>query len=346
MEPTVRDAQPPDAGQLLMQIAGGYVPAAALWVAAELGIADRLAGGPRRIDELAADTGTNADTLSRVLRLLAMIGIFTEAQPGQFALTPAAALLRADVPGSLRDMVLWIAEPFHLHIAEHLMDSVRTGQTTIEHVTGESAWRYFEQNAAVHEVFQRAMTSMSMQVAPAVLEAYDFSPFSTVVDVAGGHGFLLTTILQRHPRLTGILFDLPDVAAAAARHIAELGLSGRCTVQSGDFFAGVPAGGDAYVMKSIIHDWPDERALVLLSNCRRALGNRPNGRLVLTELVVPPGNGAHLSKLIDIEMLFYTGGRERTAAQFEALLGRAGFRLLRIIPTRSPMSLVEAAVAG
>ncbi len=335
----------PDSLQQLMQIATAYVPNAALWVAAELNVADLLATGARPVTDLAKQTNTNEDALYRTLRLLAMTGIFTETQPRHFALTPPAELLRSDHPQSMRDMVVWIGDPFHFNIAGNLMHSVKTGQPTVEHVTGKPAFEYFASDALELDRFHRAMTTMSVMAIYPALEAYDFSSYHTIVDVGGGHGFALCTILQRCPDTHGVLFDLYDIIPGGQQRIKENNLDHRCRTASGDFFQSVPEGGDLYFMKHIIHDWEDSKAITILRNCRKALQGKQNGKVVLLEFVVPGGNEPHMSKIIDIEMLFFPGGKERTEEEFRELFAKAGLQVTRIVPTKSPFCVIEAEVA-
>lgn len=339
----------PDPSQVLLQFTTSYIPCAALWVAAELKVADLIDTGSKAVAELAKATGANEDALFRILRLLAMVGIFTETEPRHFALTPPAELLRSDHPQSMRDTVVWLADPFHFKIASELLHSVRTGRPTVEHVTGKPAFEYFSSNQLEFDRFHLAMTNLSAMAVSAALEAYDFSPFHTIVDMGGGHGFAICSILQKYPQMHGILFDLKDIVPGADKRIHELGLEERCLTEHGDFFQAVPEGGDVYFMKHILHDWTDEQATTILRNCRRALdskrdGNR-NGKVVLLEFVVPPGNQPHPSKVIDIEMLFFPGGRERMEREWRDLFAGAGFRLSRIVPTKSPFSVIEAELA-
>jgi ubiquinone/menaquinone biosynthesis C-methylase UbiE len=338
-------AQQPDPVQHLMQFASGYVVSSALWVAAELNVADLLKDGARPVSQLAKATQTNEDALYRTLRLLAMVGIFAETEPRHFVLTPSAEPLRTDVPNSMRDMIVWVVDPMHFRICSEWLHSVKTGEPTVEHVTGKAAFDYFASEAIEFERFHRAMTTMSNMVMGPVLEVYDFSSFTTVVDVAGGHGFVLCEVLKKYPKLKGVLFDMEDVLPGGKQRIKDCGLQDRCSTAAGDFFQSVPAGGDLYLMKNIIHDWDDEKALVILKNCRRALEGKKNGRVVLLELVVPPGNTPHMSKVLDIEMLLFPGGRERTEQEYAEIFARGGFRLTRVIPTKSPYSVVEAELA-
>lgn len=335
-----------DPAQLLIQLGTAYVPCAALWVAAELKIADLIGAGSKPVSELAHAAGVNQDALFRILRLLAMVGIFTETEPRRFALTPSAELLRSDHPQSLRDTIVWLSDPFHFNIAAELLHSVRTGQPTVEHVTGKRAFEYFPTNQLEFDRFHRAMTNLSAMAVAAALEAYDFSPFHTIVDVGGGHGFAICSILQKYPHLQGILFDLPGIVPGADQRICRSVLQDRCRTVGGNFFQSVPKGGDLYFMKSVLHDWTDEQAAAILRNCRRALDHSPNGnrtgKVLLLEFVVPPGNQPHPSKVIDIEMLFFPGGRERMEHEWRELFSTAGFRLSRIVPTKSPFAIIEA----
>ena len=335
----------PDVVRELFQCTTGYVVSSALWVAAELGIADLLSDGPRPVQQLAAQAKVDEGALYRTLRLLAMVGIFAETEPRHFKLTPTAELFRSDAPNSLRDAVVWLADPMHLQIASHLLHSVKTGQPTVEHVTGKPAFEYFAGEPVEFERFHRAMTAFSAIAIQAVLEVYDFSPFSTVVDVAGGHGYIICEILRRHPHLKGILFDLPDVVTGGEHRICQLQLDGRCRTVAGDFFKSVPQGGDLYLMKNIIHDWDEDRALTILGNCRAALQGKPKGKLALIEFVVPDGNVPHMSKIIDLEMLYFPGGRERTEQEYGELFAKAGFRLTRVVATKAPYSVIEAELA-
>ena len=337
-------AHGPDPLQMVFQLATAYVPNAALWVAVELDIAGLLAKGPRPVAELSRKTKTDEDALYRILRLLAMLGIFTETRPRHFGLTPAAEVLSSAHPRSMRDALLWIADPFHFQIAAELMHSVKTGQPTVEHLTGKSAFEYFPTNPVELDRFHRAMTNLSAMALGPALEAYDFSPFKTMVDIGGGHGFAICSLLKKHPRMKGILFDLKHVVASGEQRIHEENLQGRCQVMHGDFFQSVPEGGDLYFMKSIIHDWPDEKAQTILRNCRRALEGKKKGKVLLLEFLVPPPNQPHPAKVIDIEMLFFPGGRERTEEEFKELFAGAGMRVTRILPTKSMFSVIEAEV--
>lgn len=323
----------------LLKMGLGYMTSSALHAVVELGIADRLAEGPRSADQLALEAGANADALYRVLRMLSAEGIFDEIAPRYFAITPLSQPLRAGSPA--RDLIHWIADPFHFKVYSEALHAVRTGQPAVEYVTGLQVFDHIGRTPELSEVFNNAMTAFSAVVIPAVIEAYDFSGIDVLVDVAGGHGRVLTSVLHAYPTMRGVLFDLPYVVEGARPVIAKLGLGHRCRAEAGDMFAAVPASGDAYIMKHIIHDWDDTRALAILGNIRQAMNGR-SGKVILIESVIDDRNQRDPGKFIDYEMLQLTGGRERTEDQFRALFAEVGFHLTRIVPTKSPLSVVEA----
>jgi hypothetical protein len=337
-------AAPPDstaaASQQVFQIAMGYMVSTALHAAVRLKIADRLAEGPRAAADLARETGTSEDALYRVLRLLASVGVFSETSGRRFENNTAGEAMQSGRPGSLHDMLLWICDPFHLRVYADAMHSIETGQPAIEKTFGVPVFEYFPRDPELSEIFNNAMTSFSAVVIPAALDVYDFSGIGTLVDVAGGHGQVLTSVLQRYPAMRGVLADLEHVLAGARPRILELGLEDRCRTEAIDFFKAVPAGGDAYIMKHIIHDWDDDRAALILQNIRKAM--QPGGRVILLESVLLPGNQPDFGKIIDLEMLLMPGGKERSEAEFRALFQRAGFELTRIVPTKSALSVIEA----
>lgn len=327
--------------RLLFQLATGHFVAAALQTVAVLRVADHLADGPRSTGTLAESLSVDEDALYRVLRALATVGMFDEVEARTFALTPAGQRLRSDVPGSFHRMTLWITSPFHFRVYAELIHAVRTGEPAAERITGTPVFEYLTRDPALSAIFNDAMSGMSELVVPAVLQAYDFGGIDVLVDVGGGHGALLTAILQQYPTMRGVLLDQEHVLVGARERIGALGLQDRCTIDAGSFFERVPAGGDAYIMKHIIHDWDDDRALTILRHIRVAMGAK-RGRVLLVESVIPPGNTPDLGKLMDLEMLMMVGGRERTAAEFSDLFTRAGFEMTRIIPTESPLAIVEA----
>ena len=327
---------PPEA--VLTQILLGSLASQTLYVAAKLGIADLLADGPKRVDELATAANVDAPSLYRVLRALASLGVFAEQDDRVFAMTPLSQAMRTDVPNSLRDVAIFWGEDWHWDVWGKILYSVQTGKPAWGQLHGEQVFEYFEKNKEAGEVFNRAMSSFSTVATQAVVEAYDFSGINKLVDIAGGHGRLLAGVLEANPSMRAVLFDLPHVIEGAVEKLATV--RERVELVSGDFFASVPSGGDAYIMKHIIHDWDDERALKILRNIREAMN--PSGRVLLVEAVIADGDGQDFGKLLDIEMLVSPGGKERTAKEYEELFSRAGLRMARIVPTKSPYSVIEA----
>src|SRR5262245_34996659 len=322
----------------LHHLMSGYWISAALGVAAELNLADLMAEGAQASTDLARMTGTHPAALYRLLRTLASVGLFTEVAPGHFALTEMGAFLRTDHPKSLHGLTRYNCSETQWRRFGALRQSIETGQSVDLKVFGVRMQTYWAEHPEARAIFDVAMRSTAVQVLDAVVRAYDFSPFHTVVDVGGGYGALLSAILHRTPGLRGVLFDRPEVAEGAKRHLAAAGMLDRCKVVGGDMFAAIPSGGDAYVFSRVIHDRDDERAAVALRNCRRVI--EPNGTLVLVEEVIPPGDAPGYGKLSDLNMLVGPGGQERTEAEYRALYTAAGFALTQIIPTQSRMSLI------
>jgi SAM-dependent methyltransferase len=322
----------------LFELLDGHKVTQCLCVAMRLGVADQLNSGPRACSDMANALDVNADALYRVMRLLASKQIFKELPDRRFELTPAAALLRTGVKNSLR-AVAGLTEQ-NWSTWEYLIDSVRTGRPMFEKMFGMPLFDYNAKHPEKSELFDQAMAEFSRPLAKAIVTSYAFSGIDRLVDVGGGDGSLLSVILRAHPRMTGTLFDGPWTAERARRNIAAAGLGERCEVVAGDFFAGVPAGGDAYLLKNILHDWNDERALALLASCHRAM--KQGARLLIVELVIPPGNEPFIGKDVDIQMLLSTGGRERTKDEYEALLHQAGFKLRRVVPTPFVICVIEA----
>ena len=310
-----------------------------LYAVLKLQIPDRLAAGPKPVIELASTTGVNENILYRIMRALATTGTFIETTPGIFANTPISDVFRKTHPQSIYPMALWMCNWFHLDTYKNMMPTLKDGKTALEHIHHKPPFDAIFQFPDVAEEFNNAMTAMSASVMPAVLETYDFGGIGTLADIAGGHGFVLTSILAKHKELKGILFDLDHVVKGAEPRIAEMGLASRCTTMSGDFFKEVPAA-DAYVMKHIIHDWDDEKAITILRNCAKHL--KPKGKVILIEAVIQPGNEPHFAKWVDIEMFMMPGGKERTEAEFRQLFAKAGLRLTRIVPNNSPLCVVES----
>ncbi len=311
----------------------------------ELRIPDLLANGPRAADDLAAASGVQTEPLRRVLRCLVSVGVFAEADGGRFAATPVSDWFR-DRPGSLRGMTLMLASASYRTFGD-LMYTLKTGEPAFEHMFSMSRWEQLAQEPEEAELFNTAMQFGTEQVRDAVVSAYDFTGLLSVVDVGGGRGTLIAGILKANPHLRGIVFDLEAGVAETDAYLEEQGVHDRCVVKRGSFLEHVPAGYDAYVLKNIIHDWTDEKATVILANCRKAMG--PERRLILVERIVPArledSPDARTLFMGDVQMMVMLGGRERTVEEFRTLLDGAGFRLTRVIPTESRFQLIEAVPA-
>jgi SAM-dependent methyltransferase len=325
-------------------MATAYYVSQAVYVAAKLGIADQLSDGPRHHDDLAKATRTHGPSLNRVLRLLASAGVLSEEADGHFALTPIGQCLRSGVPGSMRAATLLFGGRTQQTWSE-LLYSVQTGEPAFPRLWGADSFSFMEQHPEEAAIFDDAMADWTAQAAAAISAAYDLSSFRTLVDVGGGNGALLAGILAANPTLRGVLFDRPHVAQRAHARIDEAGLADRCSVGGGDFFADVPHGGDAYLLKHVIHDWNDERAVEILRSCHRAM--LPHARLLLFEGVYPSridqSDASRGAAANDVNMLVCTGGRERSEPEFRALYEAAGFTLTRIVPTRARASVIEGA---
>ena len=328
--------------EFFKQMFGGSWITQGIWVAAELGIADLLTDGPRTAEELAEKTHTHGNALYRVLRALASVGMFAEDAHGRFSLTPLADLLRTDASASQRPFAIMMGAEFHGAWGE-LLHSVRTGELGFEKKFGVPFFQYMTERPERGKIYDAAMTGVHGGETEPMLDAYDFSPFQTVIDIGGGNGLVLAAILQRHPTIKGILFDLPAVVDRARTIISGLGLSDRCQIVGGDFFSSVPVGGDAYVMRHIIHDWDDNEAVAILRNCRVAMN--PEGRILVVETVIPPANEPCFGKWLDLMMLV-VGGRERTEEQYRRLFSEAGLKLNRIVPTALEISVIEGVYAA
>lgn len=325
----------------MLQIISGFWISRAVYVIAKLGIPDLLKSGPKTAEELASATEMHAPSLYRILRALASVGVVTRDEGRRFAQTPVSETLVTDAPGSLRWFAVSELGQEHYPAWGNLMHSVKTGEIAFDNFFGVDIWKYFQQNPEDAAVFNNSMSSVTAVTNEAITSLYDFSGFKKLVDVGGGHGGLITSLLKSNPAMKGVLFDAPQVIEGARARIEAAGLAERCETVAGDFFKAVPEGGDAYIMKWIIHDWDDERAITILKNCRNQMP--ANGRLILVDCVVPETDEPHFSKFIDLNMLVMTGGKERTEKEFEELLAAAGFKLLRVIPTELPTSIVEGA---
>ena len=324
----------------MLQYVTGFWMSRALYVLAKLGIPDLLQSGPKSVEELAQATETHAPSLYRLLRALASNDLVKIEDDGRFALTPLSETLVTNAPGSVRWFIISELGQEHYPAWGNLMHSVKTGEIAFDNHFGADIWKYFAQNPDDAAVFNNSMSGMTAVANEAIMSRYDFSPFNKIVDIGGGHGGLITSILKQNPQAKGVLFDADVVIEGARPRLEAAGVADRCEAVSGDFFKAVPAGGDAYVMKWIIHDWEDEKAITILKNCRSQM--KPNGRLIIVDCVVPENNEPDFSKTFDLNMMVMTGGKERTAAEFAQLLEAAGFKLLRVIPTDVPPSIVEA----
>ena len=310
-------------------------------VAATLKLADLLTDGPKTAEELAQRTGTNAPALYRVMRTLSSLDLFAEDGARRFTLRPLGETLRTGTPGHAATLVL--AGELVTQALDHALYSVQTGKTGFEKAFGVPLFDWLGSHPTEASRFSETMVGFHGLEPAAIAAAYDFSSCQTIADIGGSTGNLLTTVLGQFPGPRGVLFDMPNVVRNAPEFIAQRGLSDRITIEAGSFFDRVPAGADAHILSHVIHDWNDDQCVTILGNCRRAIN--PGGRLLIVEMVIAAGNAPHPGKMLDMMMLFLPGGQERTEAEYGALLGKAGFRLTRIVPTQSPVSVVEAVPA-
>lgn len=315
-----------------------YWTSQAIYAAAKFGIADHLKDGPRTVAELAKATATNPDALYRLLRALASLGIFAEGESRQFSLTPLAEQLRGDVPGSKRALALMSGDEQFRAWAE-IDYSIRTGKVAFDKVFGKPIFDYLGDHPDKAAIFDAAMVGIHGRESSAVLDAYDFSGFGVVADIGGGNGSQIAAILQRHTQVQGILFDLPHVIERARDRLQSSGLLNRCRLVSGSFFEAVPEGADAYILRHIIHDWDEDKALTILRNCHRAM--KPTSKLLVIESVIPPGNEPFGGKFLDLVMLLIPGGKERTEQEYRTLFRQAGFELTQIVSSGTEVSVIE-----
>jgi ubiquinone/menaquinone biosynthesis C-methylase UbiE len=324
--------------QQLDRIISGYWTSQAVYAAAQFGIADLLKDGPRSVGQLAEATGADADALYRLLRALASVGIFAEGESRQFSLTPLAEPLRSDVAGSKRALALMMGDE-QFRAWSEIEYSIRSGKTAFEKVFGQPVFDYLAEHPDKARIFDAAMTGIHGRESNAILDAYDFSGIGVLADVGGGNGSQIAAVLEGHTTMRGILFDLPHVVERGRERIEAAGLAQRCTLVGGSFFDAVPEGADAYMLRHIIHDWDEERALAILRNCHRAMP--ADGRLLVVESVIPPGNEPFGGKFLDLVMLLIPGGKERTEGEYRTLFAQAGFELKRVVPTGTDVSVIE-----
>jgi len=327
----------------MIQMAMAHWVSRIVYLAAKLNLADHLAGGAQSADALAGPTGMHAPSLYRLMRTLSNLGVLTEDEQHRFALTPVGASLKSDAPERTKSAVLTVASDWWLKGFAELEHSVRTGQSGFEKVLGMPIFDFLAKHPEEASRFSDTMVCFHGMEPAAVAEAYDFSPVGTLIDVGGATGHLLATILQRYPTPRGILYDLSHVVRDAPAFLKASAVSNRIEIQAGSFFDSVPAGGDAYLLSHIIHDWNEEQCLTILGNCKRAMG--PKSRLLLIEMVLPEGDAPHPGKMLDLMMLVGPGGMERTAKGYAELLAKSGLKLARVVPTASPVSVVEAVLA-
>jgi O-methyltransferase domain/Dimerisation domain len=332
---TKENSSPP----ILFQLATGYWLSQAIYVAAKLGIADLLKDGPQTSTALATATQSHAPSLFRMMRALSSIGVFEQVGQGRFALSPLAEGLRTGITGSLKATIITIGE-IHYQAYGDLLHSVETGSPSFNKVFGASLFEYLQRNTEACDAFNQGMSDLSSMLAYAVLLAYDFDGISSIVDVGGGEGKLLETILDFYPGVEGIVFDSSRTIERTKQRICSDRSPRQCSYVAGDFFEAVPEGADAYLLCGVVHDWNDEHAIRILRNCRRAM--KASGRVLLLEMLLPETADKHFGKLLDLNMLVMTGGRERTRAEFSVLLDAAGYKVTRIIDTMAPQSLIEA----
>jgi hypothetical protein len=331
----MKPSSPPEQ---LSRMLSGYWISQALYVAAKLGLADLLIHGPRTVDDLAQAARTNAPSLYRLLRALASVGVFTEDAQHQFSLTPLAECLRTDRPDSQRSLAIMMGEE-HYRAWGELLFSVQTGQIAFDKIYGMPVFEFLSKQPEQARVFDEAMVGVHGRETAAMLDAYDFSGIGVLADIGGGNGSVLIGVLKQYPQMRGILYDLPGVVQRAKAHIEAAGLADRCQVIGGNFFETVPGGADAYLLRHIIHDWDDAKAMRILQNIQQVMG--PAGKLLLVEGVIPAGNEPSFTKLLDLTMLVIPGGKERTEDEYRRLFASAGFALTRIVPTTAEVSVIE-----
>lgn len=328
--------------QIVIGAALGHIVSACIQTAIRVDVFERIANGTHQVNQLAEKAKVSEASLYRILRALEMAGLLVEQPSRSFQLTDAGFLLTADAPGSMRDIMEFMTDAVHSKVYAQLTDAIQAGQVPFERVFGEEYFRWINrpENKDEATLFHNGMVSFSGSCIGAFLEAYDFTQFHTIADVGGGLGGIVRAILKTCPKVRGMITELPEVVEPAKQAIAEDGLASRCTAVASDFFLSVPAGADAYFMKHILHDWNDEDATCILKNIRAAIPL--DGKLILAETVVPNGPTPHPGKLIDIEMLVFLKGKERTEPEWRKLLEGAGFQLSRIVETKSPLNLIEA----
>jgi hypothetical protein len=334
-------AQVPPAAQMLQFVIGSWV-SQAVGAGAHLAIADHVAAGAKTADEVARRAGASPDAVFRLMRALASLGLFTMSG-GEFSLTPLGETLRSDVPGSMRAFAMAETDHPHWQTWARFPKAIKEGRKMSFEAIGMEPWDYYAKHPDEAQQFSRAMSGISGMATGPVLASYEFSAASKLVDVGGAHGALLRGILEKYPQTNGVLFDLPHVVEGSKKEVARAGLAGRIEVVGGDFFKEVPAGGDVYLLKHILHDWDDAKCVSILETVKKAM--KPTSKVLVVEFALPEDATPSPAHLMDLNMLVMLDGRERTPAQYGALFAKAGLRLSRFIPTPSPIGIAEAVVA-
>ena len=331
-----RPAPPAHIG--IFQLLNGAHVAGAVSCLAQLGIPDLIEAAPKSAEELATQIGADPQALYRLMRATAGAGVLSEGPEGKFSQTPMSTVLRSDASPSLRSLAIMGGREWHGRGWSHLEYCVRTGKPALEKIYGAPIFEYLKQHPEEAQIFNHAMTQISMIDSPAVADAYNFDGIRSIVDIGGGHGLLLATILKRNPQMKGTIYEVPHVLEGAKSGPLKPVMD-RCTFASGDMFCSVPADADAYIMKHIIHDWPDDRCVQILKACRK--GVNAGGRVLVVDCIIHPANDFSPSKFLDLQMLIFPSGCERTEKQFRALFAAAGWQLSRIIPTAAADSIIE-----
>ena len=343
MNPAQKPQTEPPPHVQVIQMATGLWVSKMVYAAAKLNLADHLADGPKTAEDLAGLTKAHAPSLNRLMRTLASLGVFTQLDEGRFGLTPLGEALRKGAPGAAHETVLTMAGPTFVTAFEEIVHSIETGKTGFERAFGMPLFDYYAQHQDEASLFSQSMVGVHGGEPPTVAAAYDFSQFKTIVDVGGATGNMLSAVLAVHQGPRGILYDLPHVVTDAHASLQKSGVADRVTIENGTFFERVPSGGDAYILSHIIHDWNEDQCLTILGNVRKAMN--PDGKLLIVEFVLPEDDTPHFGKIADIIMLVVPGGQERTPAEYDELLAKAGFKMTRVVSTDSPVSIVDAVQA-
>ncbi len=323
----------------LFDLISGFWISRAIGTAAELGIADLINNGITTSKEIAKATNSHPQAIYRLLRALASVGLFHEGEQQSFSLTPQAELLRSDIENSMRHSAIFWGKYIYKQWND-LTYSIQTGKSSFEEENKMPYFSYLEKNPDEAVIFNKAISEKAANNIPAILDAYDFSSVRTLIDVGGGYGKVLVALLRRYPQMQGILFDNSQVIHEVQTRKESLSSEKRCQLVAGDFFVNVPADGDVYFLKHIIHDWDDEKAIKILKNCRKAI--KPSGKLLLAENIIFSGNDRSYAKWLDLHMLVLLNSYERTEEDYAKLFKKSGFKLVRIIRTETQICIIEA----